>query len=63
MAGCLRLMTIYIMLNTLADLGLINVLGHAGDDNVHYDVDTKPHVNLACIACHTIVDIDSQFGW
>lgn len=56
----LSLMTVYNTLNTLADLGAINVLGHAGDDNVHYDADTEPHINLACISCHKIVDIPSE---
>jgi len=57
----ISLMTVYNTLNMLADRGLVNVLGHAGDDNVHYDADTEPHVNLACISCHKIVDIDSQY--
>jgi Fur family transcriptional regulator, peroxide stress response regulator len=55
----LALMTVYNTLNTLVDLGAINALGDAGDDNVHYDARTSPHINLACISCHTIVDIDS----
>jgi len=36
------------------------VLGHVGDDNVHYDAETAPHVNLACIACHKIVNFPSE---
>lgn len=57
----LSLMTVYNTLNVLMNLGAINVLGHAGDDTVHYDADTQPHVNLACVSCHKIVDIDSQY--
>lgn len=53
----LSLTTVYNTLDTLADLGAVHVLGHAGDDTVHYDADTTPHVNLACISCHKIVDI------
>ncbi len=56
----LSLMTIYNTLNVLIDLGAINVLGQAGDDNVHYDANTEPHVNLACVSCHTIIDIPSD---
>jgi Fur family peroxide stress response transcriptional regulator len=56
----LSLMTIYNTLNVLIDLGAINVLGQAGDDNVHYDANTEPHINLACVSCHTIVDIPSD---
>ena len=55
----LSLTTVYNTLDTLADLGAIHVLGHAGDDTVHYDANTKPHVNLACVSCHKIADIAS----
>jgi len=55
----LSLMTVYNTLNTLVDLGVVNALGNAGDDNVHYDGNTSPHINLACISCHKIEDIDS----
>jgi len=56
----LSLATVYNTLDTLASLGAVNVLGNAGDDHVHYDADLKPHVNLACVACHRIVDIPSE---
>ncbi len=56
----LSLATIYNTLETLVSLGAINVLGHAGDDQVHYDADIHPHLNLACISCHKIVDISSE---
>jgi Fur family peroxide stress response transcriptional regulator len=55
----LSLMTVYNTLNTLVELGTVNSLGSAGDDNVHYDGDTTPHINLSCISCHKIVDITS----
>lgn len=56
----LSLATVYNTLDTLVGLGVVNVLGHAGDDKVHYDADTKPHVNLACISCSRIIDIPSE---
>jgi Fur family transcriptional regulator, peroxide stress response regulator len=56
----LSLATVYNTLDTLVSLGAVNVLGHVGDDNVHYDADTEPHVNLACVSCHKIVDIPSE---
>jgi Fur family transcriptional regulator, peroxide stress response regulator len=56
----LSLMTVYNTLNVLVDLGVVNVLGHAGDDTVHYDANTEPHVNLACVNCHQIIDISSD---
>lgn len=52
--------TVYNTLDTLMQLGLVNALGHAGDGEVHYDADTEPHINLACIACHRIVDVPSE---
>ena len=56
----LSLATVYNTLDTLVSLGAVNVLGHAGDDHVHYDSEMDPHVNLACMACHQIVDIPSE---
>ncbi len=56
----LSLATVYNTLDALVKLGAVNVLGHAGDDTVHYDADTEPHVNLACIACSRIIDIPSE---
>ncbi len=57
----LSLATVYNTLDTLVRLGVINALGGAGDDAVHYDADTSPHVNLACIACHRVTDLPSQY--
>lgn len=56
----LSLMTVYNALNTLAELGAIQVLGQAGDDTVHYDPDTDPHVNVVCISCQKIIDVPSD---
>lgn len=56
----LSLATVYNTLDALVGLGVVNVLGHAGDDKVHYDADTEPHVNLACISCSRIIDIPSE---
>ena len=33
----LSLMTVYNTLNALVNLGMVNVLGTIGDDNIHYD--------------------------
>lgn len=56
----LSLMTVYNTLNALVALGAVNALGEAGDDNVHYDGNTTPHINVACTACHKIVDVESS---
>jgi Fur family transcriptional regulator, peroxide stress response regulator len=56
----LSLATVYNTLDTLSRLGVINILGEIGDgDAIRYDADTQPHVNLACVSCHRILDIDS----
>jgi len=56
----MSLATVYNTLDALIEIGAINVLGQAGDDTVHYDADTEPHVNLACLSCNKIVDIPSE---
>ena len=57
----LSLMTVYNTLNTLAELGAIQVLGQAGDDTVHYDADTEPHINLICTDRQKILDYPSPY--
>ncbi|MFZ5923413.1 MAG: Fur family transcriptional regulator [Chloroflexota bacterium] len=56
----LSLATVYNTLDALVRLGAVNALGGAGDDSVHYDAETEPHVNLACLSCNKIVDIPSE---
>jgi Fur family peroxide stress response transcriptional regulator len=56
----LSLATVYNTLDTLTQLGVINALGAAGDDAIHYDADTSPHVNLACTRCHRVIDLPSK---
>jgi Fur family transcriptional regulator, peroxide stress response regulator len=48
--------TIYNTLETLEKAGLIYELGAAGDNAVHYDADSSPHVNVVCTNCHRIDD-------
>ena len=56
----LSLATVYNTLDALVGLGVVNVLGPAGDGRVHFDADTEPHINLACTVCHKIVDVPSE---
>ena len=56
----LSLTTVYNTLEVLIDLGLVNSLGSAGDEAIHYDADTSPHVNLACTSCNRVIDLPSQ---
>jgi Fur family peroxide stress response transcriptional regulator len=55
------LATIYNTLDVLVGIGLVNALGSIGDDKVHFDADVSPHINLACVKCHKIVDATSNF--
>ena len=56
----LSLATVYNTLDVLVGVGFVNVLGSIGDDRVHFDANLSPHINLACLRCHEIVDIVSD---
>jgi Fur family peroxide stress response transcriptional regulator len=55
----LSLMTVYNTLNVLVEIGAVNALGRAGDGETHYDANTSPHINLACVSCHRVLDLES----
>jgi Fur family peroxide stress response transcriptional regulator len=48
--------TVYNTLRALAEAGLVQELGAAGDGAIHYDADPSPHVNLICVRCHRVED-------
>jgi Fur family peroxide stress response transcriptional regulator len=50
--------TVYNTLNTLQQLGAIVELG-VGANHTHYDTNPQPHVNLICLRCHQITDLDA----
>ena len=56
----LSLATVYNTLDALVGLGMVTVLGPAGDGRVDFDADIEPHINLACTVCHKIVDVPSE---
>ncbi|NCN05849.1 MAG: transcriptional repressor [Spirochaetales bacterium] len=56
----ISLTTVYQTLDTLSRLGAITSLGRAGDDTIHYEVNTEPHINLVCRDCNQIFDLPSQ---
>lgn len=58
----LSLATVYNTLDMLMKMGKVNVLGDIGDDNLHYDANTEPHVNLGCVMCKKIVDVPSDLA-
>jgi Fur family peroxide stress response transcriptional regulator len=57
----MSLATVYNTLDALVGLGLVNALGSVGDNKVHFDGNTDPHINLACVRCHQIKDVTSTF--
>lgn len=57
----ISLATIYNTLDVLVDMGMVNALGSTGDDTVHFDGNTIPHLHLVCIRCHRIVDNYSNY--
>lgn len=52
--------TVYNTLDLLVKIGCINALGNAWDDNLHYDANLEPHINLLCVSCHNIEDLPSS---
>ncbi len=54
----MSLATVYNTLDALVQLGAINMLGPIGDHTIHYDGDTTPHINLVCVSCKKIFDVD-----
>lgn len=49
--------TVYNTLNVLQELGAIVEIG-IGAGHTHYDTDTRPHINLICLRCHSVTDYD-----
>lgn len=56
----LSLATVYNTLQVLVEHGLVHNLGAAFDDEVHYDGETTPHINLICTHCSAIKDLPVQ---
>ncbi len=57
----MSLATVYNTLEVLVGLGVVNDLGNVGDNTVHYDANVAPHVNLACLSCHRVIDLPSEY--
>jgi len=57
----MSLATVYNTLDVLVALGAVNALGSVGDNKVHFDGNTAPHINLACVRCHQIKDVSSEY--
>ena len=53
--------TVYNTLNTLRDLGAIVEIS-AGTDHTHYETDPSPHINIVCLRCHQIADLQDSLA-
>ena len=51
--------TVYNTLNTLRDLGAIVEIS-AGTEHTRYEPDTSPHINLFCLRCHQVSDLQDN---
>ena len=53
--------TVYNTLNTLRDLGAIVEIS-AGSEHTHYELDTSPHINLICLRCNQVSDLQDNLA-
>lgn len=51
--------TVYNTLNTLRDLGAIVEIS-AGKEHTRYETDLSPHINLFCLRCHQVSDLQDN---
>jgi Fur family peroxide stress response transcriptional regulator len=50
--------TVYNTLNTLKELGAIAEISFGGDHS-RFETDITPHINLICLRCHRIIDLEN----
>ncbi len=53
--------TVYNTLNTLRDLGAIIEIS-AGTEHTHYELDASPHINMVCLRCHQVTDLQENLA-
>ncbi len=51
--------TVYDTLARLTELGIVDAL-KIGDGATHYEFHNHPHVNVVCVECQRIVDLDTD---
>ncbi len=51
--------TVYRVLDTLVDMGVIHKAQHLGSA-ARYDPNTERHHHLTCIHCHKVVDLEDE---
>ena len=52
------LATVYNTLNTLKEMGMVNLLSITEDNSIRYDPTTEVHDHLFCLGCNRIFDVD-----
>lgn len=57
----LSLTTVYATLHDLVEAGEVRRFP-AGDGEIHYDPDTRPHAELVCVGCGRIWDAPQPYG-
>lgn len=56
------LATVYNTLNTLKDLGMVNVLSIIEDNSIRYDPTTEVHDHLFCLGCNRLFDVERDIN-
>ena len=51
--------TVYRVLETLVDLGVIHKATHLGSA-ARYDPNTERHHHLTCLSCHKVMDVEDE---
>ncbi len=51
--------TVYRVLETLVDLGVIHKASHLGSA-ARYDPNTERHHHLTCLSCHKVMDLEEE---
>ena len=54
--------TVYNTLRELSDLGELTPVHDLSDDGHRYDTNNETHQHLCCVECHSLIDIDHDFG-
>ena len=51
--------TVYRVLETLVDMGVIHKASHLGSA-ARYDPNTERHHHLTCLSCHRVIDLEEK---
>ena len=54
--------TVYNTFRELVESGELTPVHDLSDGGQRYDTNSEPHHHLYCVRCHTLIDIDRDFG-